>query len=145
MGGSGHAKFALPKDIMVHTFSFSLLQYRWPVSSACLLTLCNLAPPDKRLFFTPFVLESTGYLHEDAVNFLNLLAKRTAEIWKISETGVYQYFVKSLSCVLQKANASNINKRYHEIITGVHALDYTTAYRATYLENMIDSVIHRVI
>jgi hypothetical protein len=107
--------------------------------------LCNLAPPDKRLFFTPFVLESTGYLHEDAVNFLNLLAKRTAEIWKICETGIYQYFVKSLSCVLQKANASNINKRYHEIITGVHALDYTTAYRATYLENMIDSVIHRVI
>jgi hypothetical protein len=51
--------------------------------------LCDLAPPDKRLFFTPFVLESTGYLHEDAVNLLNLLlaTKRTAEIWKISETG----------------------------------------------------------
>jgi hypothetical protein len=60
--------------------------------------LCNLAPPDKRLFFTPFVLQSTGYLHEYAVNFLNLLAKRTAEIWKISETGVYQYFVKFLVC-----------------------------------------------
>jgi hypothetical protein len=30
--------------------------------------LCNLAQPHKRLFFTPFVLESTGYLHEDAVN-----------------------------------------------------------------------------
>jgi hypothetical protein len=49
--------------------------------------------PDKRLFFTPFVLESTGYFHGDAVILLNLLAKRTAEIWKISETGVYQYLV----------------------------------------------------
>ena len=77
--------------------------------------LCNLAPPDKRLFFTPFVLES-------------------------SETGIYQYFVKSLSCVLQKANASNINKRSHEIITGVHALDYTTAYRATYFQSVCQSV-----
>jgi hypothetical protein len=81
------------------------------------------------------IINRSGQSHEN----------RTAEIWKISETGVYQYFVKSLSCVLQKANASNINKRYQEIITGVHALDYTTAYRATYLENMIDSVIHRVI
>jgi hypothetical protein len=35
----------------------------------------------------------TGSLHEDAVNVLNLLAKLTAKIWKISETGVYQYFV----------------------------------------------------
>jgi hypothetical protein len=33
--------------------------------------LCNLAPPDKRLFFTPFVLESTGYLYEDSLHFEN--------------------------------------------------------------------------
>jgi hypothetical protein len=64
-----------------------------------------------------------------AVNLLNLLAKRTAEIWKISETGVYQYFVKYLVCFTNSH----------------HALDDTTAYRATYLENMIDSIVHRVI
>jgi hypothetical protein len=36
---------------------------------------------------------------------------------------------------------SALNFINHEIITGVHALDYATAYRATYLENMIDSII----
>jgi hypothetical protein len=77
--GSGRAKFALPKDRRLigtqgrqanDTIRKKRKEYE---------KLCNLAPADKRLFFTPFVLESTGYLHEDAVNLLNLLAKRTVE------------------------------------------------------------------
>jgi hypothetical protein len=44
-----------------------------------------------------------------------------------------------------RGSVANPNKRYYEIITGVYALDYTTAYRATYLENLINSAIHRVI
>jgi hypothetical protein len=52
-------------------------------------------------------------------------------------------FVKSLLCVLQKANASN--NRHNEIIAGADAIDYTTAYRAIHLENTIESIIYRVI
>jgi hypothetical protein len=68
VGGSGHGKFALTKDRRLAGTQGRQANDTVREKRKKYEPLCNLAPPDKRLFFTPFVLESTGYLHEDAVN-----------------------------------------------------------------------------
>jgi hypothetical protein len=71
---------------------------------------------------------------------LKIVAKRTAEVWKINDEGILNYFTRCLLCVLQKANASNFNKRYMETIAGPHTIDHYTIHRSTYMENMIDAI-----
>jgi hypothetical protein len=41
---------------------------------------------------------------------------------------------------MKKPNASNMNKRYMEIIAG-HTIDHNTIYRSTYIENMVDAIL----
>jgi hypothetical protein len=64
VGGSGHAKFALPKNRRLTDAQGRQANDTVREKRKNYEPLCNLAPADKRLFFTPFVLESTGYLHE---------------------------------------------------------------------------------
>jgi hypothetical protein len=64
VGGSGHSKFALPKDRRLTGTQGRQANDTVREKRKKYEPLGNLAPPDKRLFFTPFVLESTGYLHD---------------------------------------------------------------------------------
>jgi hypothetical protein len=46
-------------------------------------------------------------LKQEGMRLLKIVAKRTAEVWKINDEGILNYFTRCLSCVLQKANASH--------------------------------------
>jgi hypothetical protein len=91
----------------------------------------------KELFIYSF---HTGLLHKTAIDFLKMLARRTANIWKIPKVGVFNYYLRCLSCVLQKSNGNSINKRYLNLITGIMTDQSTTVYRSTYFESMMDSM-----
>ena len=91
----------------------------------------------KKLFI---YIQSTGLLHKTAIDFLKMLAQRTANIWKIPKVDVLNYYLRFLSCVLQKRNGNSINKRYLNLITGITTDQSTTVYRSTYFESMMDFV-----
>jgi hypothetical protein len=42
----------------------------------------------------------------------------TLFIEKLPKVGVFNYYLRCLSCVLQKSNGNSINKRYLNLITG---------------------------
>jgi hypothetical protein len=69
-----------------------------------------------------------------------MLAQRTANIWKIPKVGVFNYFLRCLSCVLQKSHVNSINKRHLNLITGIMTDQATAVNRSIYFESMMDSM-----
>jgi hypothetical protein len=65
--------------------------------------------------FIPFILETTGHVHTVADAFLHQLAKHANELRKIPEHILYHYFLKRLSCALQRANGNMIRTKTLEL------------------------------
>jgi hypothetical protein len=63
------------------------------------------------LQFLPFILESTGFIHEDAIAYLHRLADIASDSRGIPSRVLYNYFVKRLSLRLQCGIANSINRR----------------------------------
>ena len=64
--------------------------------------------PHNTLHFVPFVLESSGFLHKTAREFLRLGARKAAEILMIPADNLYSYGIKCLSMTFQRCVANNI-------------------------------------
>jgi hypothetical protein len=128
--GSGHSKFVLPHN---RNLAKVLERQAQITVNSKYRSFCH----NSRMSFTPFVMESTGFIHQEGMRLHKIFEKRNAEVWKINDEGILNYFTRCLLCVLQKANASNINKRYMEIIAGPHTIDQNTIYRSTYIRPMI--------
>ena len=64
--------------------------------------------PNSTLHFVPFVLESSGLLHKTAREFLQLGARKAAEVLMIPYENLYSYAVKCISVTFQRCVANNI-------------------------------------
>ena len=64
-----------------------------------------------QLSFLPLTFESTGRMHKHTKDFLKTLANSVQEQRGISDTTLYSYFTKCLSCTLQKAVAQAFKTR----------------------------------
>ena len=136
MGGSEHGIIQPPNNRSVATEQGRQAQQQARFKLHKYGDLCR----QRNYSFTPFIIQSTGLLHKTAIDFLKILAQRTANIWKIPKVGVFNYYLRCLSCVLQKSNGNSINKRYLNLITGITTDQSNTVYRSTYFESMMDSM-----
>jgi hypothetical protein len=66
---------------------------------------------ENELQFLPFIMESTGMMHEEASAFLLRVAKIASETRKIPLGTMYNYFLKRLGLRLQCGIANSINRR----------------------------------
>ena len=68
--------------------------------------------------FTPFIMETSGLVHTDAVNMLKKIAHHCSKIRKIPEAVLLNYFLKVLSCRLQCCFGTTITHRLHSLHGG---------------------------
>ncbi len=77
--------------------------------------------------FVPFVMYTTGKLHEDAKKFLSLLAEQAAEHRHISKDIIYNYYMKLLSVCLVNRIAYVISTKVNGWLS--NNLDLVETYR----------------
>jgi hypothetical protein len=63
------------------------------------------------LSFLPVIFESTGRMHPDAIKMFKSFAKLAEIPLKIPKATLYGFFIKRLSCTLQRAIANTILSR----------------------------------
>ena len=64
--------------------------------------------PNNTVHFVPFVLESSGYLHKTARDFVSLCVRKASDVLTIPSESLYSYAVKCLSVTFQRCIATNI-------------------------------------
>jgi hypothetical protein len=105
MGGSEHGVIQPPNNRSVATEQGRQAHQQARFELNKYGELCR----QRNYSFTPFIIQSTGLLHKIAIDFLKMLP----------QVGVFNYYLRCLSCVLQKSNGNSINKRYLNLITGL--------------------------
>ncbi len=63
------------------------------------------------LSFLPLIFESTGRMHKSTKDFFKTLAHSVQELRGITDTTLYSYFIKSMSCTFQKSVAEAFKTR----------------------------------
>ena len=67
------------------------------------------------LSFSPLIFESTGRMHKSTVAILRSFAKLAEEPLRIPKAVLYSYFIRRISCCLQRSIARAILTRVSEI------------------------------
>ena len=67
------------------------------------------------VYFTPFIMETSGYLHPEARKLIKQLASLAAEMRKIPKNVIYRYFLKSLSCKHKQLCSTLFRRRIAQI------------------------------
>jgi hypothetical protein len=70
---------------------------------------------DAGFVFIPFIIESSGYMHEEALALLRTAAKTASAVRSIDGESIYQFFLKRISICFQRAIAENINRRSAQV------------------------------
>src|SRR6185312_1277857 len=65
----------------------------------------------------PFVIQSTGLIHNSSLDLLERMAKSASNVKRIPSTNMFTYFKRRISCCLAKNLARIINSRGHRIIS----------------------------
>ena len=65
--------------------------------------------------FLPFVFETSGAMHADATQLLSKYANHAADIKKIPQAIIYDYFLKIVSVAFQRNLADSICSRLHNL------------------------------
>jgi hypothetical protein len=65
--------------------------------------------------FLPFVFETSGAIHADATQLLSKYANHAADIKKIPQAIIYDYFLKIVSVAFQRNLADSICSRLHNL------------------------------
>ena len=68
------------------------------------------------LQFEPMVFESSGRIAQNALEHIKAWCKDGAEFHKISKVTVTRYWLRALSCALQKSMATAVLRRSHSLI-----------------------------
>jgi hypothetical protein len=83
------------------------------------------------LTFAPMVFESSGRIEKCAMQLLEQWCESGASFHKISKVTITRYWLRAISCALQKSMASAILRRSHHLIAGlsheVEKRDFSTS------------------
>ena len=85
----------------------------------------------------PFVLETSGYFHEKALDFLDRVAEHCQEVKKYQKENVKSYFLNVLSICYQTQVARSIIRRIGGISSHVDG-----PYTHHFEQPMLDYIIH---
>jgi hypothetical protein len=83
------------------------------------------------LTFAPMVFESSGRIEKNALRLLEQWCESGANFHKISKVTITRYWLRAISCALQKSMASAILRRSHHLIASlsheVEKRDFSTS------------------
>ncbi len=89
------------------------LENRFKAKEAKYAHLCK----EMKIAFTPFIVASSGTFHDEAKAFLLTLCANLSKKENFPQAGFYSYFLKRLSCTLQRGIAKCILKRVEALNT----------------------------